>query len=300
MEEIYQLVEKFKTACEDIAEIKRLLTWQVENKVTQPLREAAQTTGLPLTNSMQEIAESIEPNPFDRKAIKARLDELQILYQSRAKTSTLAKLLESVEVHAVEVEIPVSDEPINVRIDDLTLEELRAKLGSLNVVYQGHWDKETLAKLFKEKLANNAQTFEAPAQTFEATTEVPPEIAKIKEDAKVHAPFPKEPQAQKEPDLNAGVSVPEAKPVEEPQAQKEPDLNAGGKGEPLLDLIDKTKEPQKTLEVPTLDDFTHMLKEWAVKNGTDKVRKMLADNNVKRISELSDQQRAIIWKQFNA
>jgi len=240
MKEIYQLIEKFNTACEDIAEIKRLLTKKVENTGTQPLQETA--AAMPLTNSMKEIVESIGPNPFDRKAIKARLDELKILYQSRANTSTLVKLLESVEAQTVEVEIP------------------------------------------GEAVKKQSQTFEAPDQTFEAPD-----------------------QTFEAPAKDADVSAPKEKPVEEPQAQKEipPEItrikeDSRNVGEPLLDLIDKPKEPQKTLELPSLDDFTHMLKSWAVQNGTYKVRKMLADNKVARISELSDEQRAVIWKQCNA
>lgn len=250
MQEIYQLIEKFKTACEDIAEIKRLLTWQVEHKVTQPLRETV--AAMPLTNSMQEIVESITPNPFDRKAIKARLDELKILYQPRANTSTLVKLLESVEAQTVEVEIP------------------------------------------GEAIKKQSQTFEAPAK--DAGGSVPKE-----------KPV-EETQAQRDSQFieskDAGDSTIDP-PTDPPNLDKSPstpekDLEKNPSKEPAKDNWTDSGEPQKTLELPSLDDFTHMLKAWAVQNGTSKVRKMLADNNVARISELSDEQRAIIWKQCNA
>lgn len=280
MKEIQTLIEEFAIACKDITEIKKLLMRQGENQQHVSI--------MPQTKSMQEIEESMKeplkdkdsvnkdtnPNPFDRKAVKARLDELKILYQPRAKTATLVRLLNSV-----------------VRIDELTLEELKVKLDSLKVMYRPDWNIEVLATLFKGALSGNVRISEdlekspsTPEQnTLDQVSGVSePEVKSVEE---VHA--------QKELDQHArdlqfleGDSEPEAKPVEEPQAQKEPDQVAG--------------EPQETLEIPNLDAFTHMLKSWAVQNGTDKVRKMLADCNVARISELSDEQRAVIWKQCNA
>jgi len=155
MKEIDQLIEKFSALCDDVAEIRRLLTWQVENKVTQPLRDAA-----------PEIQKTVGQKPvfLDRKTMLAKLDAAGIPYLPKVRNATLIKIvtkLESEGFEAPKVEAPVVALP-------------KAKASTLTPLSEIPTVNEVLARRGAPKVEVEAPKVEAPKVEVEAPkVEVP-------------------------------------------------------------------------------------------------------------------------------